>query len=64
MIVGPHSTKLPQSWDTESDQLGVPASMASQFESSNGNQAKPSHKPGTLSSISWRADLPEVSDNY
>ena len=25
MIVGPHSTKLPQSWDTESDQLGVPA---------------------------------------
>ena len=41
MIVGPHSTKLPQSWDTESDQLGVPASMASQFESSNGNQAKP-----------------------
>ena len=26
MTVGPHSTKLPQSWDTESDQLGVPAS--------------------------------------
>ena len=25
MIVGPHSMKLPQSWDTESDQLGVPA---------------------------------------
>ena len=25
MTVGPHSTKLPQSWDTESDQLGVPA---------------------------------------
>ena len=25
MIVGPHSTKLPQSRDTESDQLGVPA---------------------------------------
>ena len=25
MIVGPHSTKLPQSLDTESHQLGVPA---------------------------------------
>ena len=25
MTVGPPSTKLPQSWDTESDQLGVPA---------------------------------------
>ena len=25
MIVGPHSTKLPQSCDTKSDQLGVPA---------------------------------------
>ena len=25
MIVGPRSMKLPQSWDTESDQLGVPA---------------------------------------
>ena len=25
MTVGPHSMKLPQSWDTESDQLGVPA---------------------------------------
>ena len=25
VIVGPHSTKLPQSRDTESDQLGVPA---------------------------------------
>ena len=25
MTVGPHSTMLPQSWDTESDQLGVPA---------------------------------------
>ena len=25
MIVGPHSTKLPQSRDTGSDQLGVPA---------------------------------------
>ena len=25
MIVGPHSTKLPQSWDTEPNQLGVPA---------------------------------------
>ena len=24
---GPHSTKLPQSRDTESDQLGVPASL-------------------------------------
>ena len=23
MTVGPHSMKLPQSWDTESDQLGV-----------------------------------------
>ena len=31
MIVGPHSTKLqvPQSWDTESDQLGVPAVLTS-----------------------------------
>ena len=27
VIVGPHSTKLPQSRDTESDQLGVPASL-------------------------------------
>ena len=27
VIVGPHSTKLPQSRDTESDQLGVPASF-------------------------------------
>ena len=26
MIVGPHSTKLPQSWDTGSDQPSVPAS--------------------------------------
>ena len=25
MIVGPHSTKLPQSWDTGSDQPSVPA---------------------------------------
>ena len=25
MTVGPQSTKLPQSWDTESDQLGVRA---------------------------------------
>ena len=25
VIVGPHSTKLPESRDTESDQLGVPA---------------------------------------
>ena len=25
MIVGPHSTKPPQSWDMECDQLGVPA---------------------------------------
>ena len=34
MTVGPHSTKLPQSWDTESDQLGVPASVsASAFAS-------------------------------
>ena len=24
MIVGPHSTKLPQSWDTGSDQPSVP----------------------------------------
>ena len=23
MIVGPHSTKLPHSWDTESDQLSL-----------------------------------------
>ena len=27
MIVGPHSTKLPQSWDTGSDQTSVPASF-------------------------------------
>ena len=27
VIVGPHSTKLPQSRDTESDQLDVPASF-------------------------------------
>ena len=27
VIVGPRSTKLPQSRDTESDQLGVPASF-------------------------------------
>ena len=27
MIVGPHSTKLPQSWDTGSDQPSVPASF-------------------------------------
>ena len=26
MIVGPHSTKLPQSWDIGSDQPSVPAS--------------------------------------
>ena len=25
MIVGPHTTKLPQSWDTGSDQPSVPA---------------------------------------
>ena len=25
MIVGPHSTKLPHFWDTELDQLDVPA---------------------------------------
>ena len=25
MIVGPHSMKLPQSWDTGSDQPSVPA---------------------------------------
>ena len=25
MTEGPHSTKLPQSWDTGSDQSGVPA---------------------------------------
>ena len=31
MIVGPHSTKLPQSWDTESDQLGVPAVLPETF---------------------------------
>ena len=31
MIVGPHSTKLPQSWDTESDQLGVPAVLPEQL---------------------------------
>ena len=28
MIVGPHSTKLSQSWDTESDQLGANSSWA------------------------------------
>ena len=31
MIVGPHSTKLPQSFDTESDQLGVPAALPEQI---------------------------------
>ena len=34
MIVGPHSTKLPQSWDTESDQLGVPACFQRQWKTS------------------------------
>ena len=34
MTVGPHSTKLPQSWDTESDQLGVPAMYSVQLISS------------------------------
>ena len=34
MTVGPHSTKLPQSWDTESDQLGVPAMYRVQLISS------------------------------
>ena len=34
MTVGPHSTKLPQSWDTESDQLGVPAIYRVQLISS------------------------------
>ena len=29
MIVGPHSTKLPQSWDTGSDQPSVPAFTSS-----------------------------------
>ena len=27
MTEGPHSTKLPQSWDTGSDQSGVPATF-------------------------------------
>ena len=27
VIVGPHSTKLPQARDTESDQLGVPVGI-------------------------------------
>ena len=31
MIVGPHSTKLPQSWNTESDQLGPPAVLPEQL---------------------------------
>ena len=34
MTVGPHSAKLPQSWDTESDQLGVPAMYRVQLISS------------------------------
>ena len=34
MTVGPHSTKLPQSWDTESDQLDVPAMYRVQLISS------------------------------
>ena len=32
MIVAPHSTKLPQSWDTGSDQPSVPAISISVFE--------------------------------
>ena len=31
MIVGPHSTNLPQSWDTGSDQPSVPASEDSNW---------------------------------
>ena len=31
MIVGPHATKPPQPWDTESDQLGLPAVLPENF---------------------------------
>ena len=34
MIVGPHSKKLPQSWDTGSDQPSVPANSTSVFAAS------------------------------
>ena len=30
-MVGPHSMKLPQSWDTESDQLAVPVVLPENF---------------------------------
>ena len=47
MIVGPHSTKLPQSWDTGSDQPSVPAISISIFR-----QWQPA-KPRTGMSNNW-----------
>ena len=45
MIVGPHSKKLPQSWDTGSDQPSVPANSTSVFAASrfllHGNPSYP-----------------------
>ena len=36
MIVGPHSTKLPQSWDTGSDQPSVPAKHFTSLDMARG----------------------------
>ena len=35
ITIGPHSTKLPQSWVTESDQLGAPRIYGVQISSEN-----------------------------
>ena len=45
MIVGPHSTKLPQSWDTGSDQPSVPAISISALQvSCQWQPAKPRNR--------------------
>ena len=41
MIVGPHSTKLPQSWDTGSDQPSVPAKHFTSLEMERGKAKNP-----------------------
>ena len=52
MIVGPHSTKLPQSWDTGSDQPSVPAQFFPTWQ-----RAKPRTLAPTFLTLFWFQNL-------
>ena len=53
MIVGPHSTKLPQSWDTGSDQPSVPAISISVCQISAMGRGQPKNHLAVRKTTIW-----------